>query len=202
MSAFGIDGFGTVSAVTVDVYTSAYRVSGSVQTRFGRVAEILNQQSSAHLTVEHASITEYAVPGVVVATPSVLVSVEEILVMIATDLTAEGRSEMRIPKRAVQAQMSLPPLRVSGAVHVPMGSRPSDGLLNVPDRFLPMTDATLASAAHPELDRSATVVAVRRDRAHLLMVADDEHPDELLADVLDERTAEAWLGASDEGDDT
>jgi hypothetical protein len=195
MSAFGIDGFGTVSAVTVDVYTSAYRVSGSVQTRFGRVAEILNQQSSAHLTVEHASIT-------VVATPSVLVSVEEILVMIATDLTAEGRSEMRILKRAVQAQMSLPPLRVSGAVHVPMGSRPSDGLLNVPDRFLPMTDATLASAAHPELDRSATVVAVRRDRAHLLMVADDEHPDELLADVLDERTAEAWLGASDEGDDT
>jgi hypothetical protein len=97
MSAFGIDGFGTVSAVTVDVYTSAYRVSGSVQTRFSRVAEILNQQSSAHLTVEHASITEYAVPGVVVATPSVLVSVEEILVMIATDLTAEGRSEMRIP---------------------------------------------------------------------------------------------------------
>lgn len=34
------------------------------------------------------------------------------------------------------------------------------------------------------------------------MVADDEHPDELLADVLDERTAEAWLRASDEGDDT
>jgi len=94
--------------------------------------------------------------------------------------------------------MSLPPLQVSGAVHIAMGSRPIDGLLNVPDRFMPMTDVTLSSVAHPELDRSATAVAVRRDRAHLLLVADDERPDELLADVLDERTAEAWLRASED----
>jgi hypothetical protein len=37
------------------------------------------------------------------------------------------------------------------------------------------------------------VVAVCRDRAQVLLIADDERPDELLADVLDERTAEAWL---------
>ena len=198
MSAFGIDGFGTVSAVSVDVYTSAYRVSGTIQTRFTRVAEILNQMSSAYLTVEHASTTEHAIPGRVVAAPSVLVSVDEILVMVATELGGDARSEMRIPKRAAQAQMSLPPLHVTGAVHIAMGSRPIDGLLNVPDRFLPMTDVTLSSVAHPELDRSATAVAVRRDRAHLLLVADDERPDELLADVLDERTAEAWLRASED----
>lgn len=198
MSAFGIDGFGTVSAVSVDVYTSAYRVSGTIQTRFTRVAEILNQLSSAYLKVEHASTTEHAIPGRVVNAPSVLVSVNEILVMVATELGGDAPREMRIPKRAAQAQMSLPPLHVSGAVHIAMGSRPIDGLLNVPDRFLPMTDVTLSSVAHPELDRSATAVAVRRDRAHLLLVADDERPDELLADVLDERTAEAWLRASEE----
>ncbi len=198
MSAFGIDGFGTVSAVSVDVYTSAYRVSGTIQTRFTRVAEILNQLSSAYLAVEHASTTEHAIPGRVVAAPSVLVSVDEILVMVATELGGDARSEMRIPKRAAQAQMSLPPLHVTGAVHIAVGSRPIDGLLNVPDRFLPMTDVTLSSVAHPELDRSATAVAVRRDRAHLLLVADDERPDELLADVLDERTAEAWLRASED----
>jgi hypothetical protein len=46
---------------------------------------------------------------------------------------------------------------------------------------------------HPDLTRRASVVAVRRDRAHVLLVADDERPDELLADVIDESTAEAWL---------
>jgi len=32
----------------------------------------------------------------------------------------------------------------------------------------------------------------------VLLVADDEHPDELLADVLDETTAAAWLRADEE----
>jgi hypothetical protein len=33
----------------------------------------------------------------------------------------------------------------------------------------------------------------------VLLVADDENPDQLLADVLDERTAESWLRSEDEG---
>jgi hypothetical protein len=56
-----------------------------------------------------------------------------------------------------------------------------------------MTDATLVSGPHPELERSVDVLALRRDRSHVLLVADDEHPDELLADVLDQQTARSWL---------
>ena len=198
MSAFGMEPFGSLGEVTVDVYTAAYRVSGVVRTRFVRVAEILNQVTASHLSVEQATISEYADPTATIGAPSALVAMEEILVMIAPGLEGEARGEMRIPKRAVRAQLAIPPLRVTGAIHVPMGSRPVDGLLNVPDRFMPMTDATLVSGAHPELERSVSVLALRRDRAHVLLVADDEHPDELLADVLDERTAEAWLRSAEE----
>ncbi len=35
--------------------------------------------------------------------------------------------------------------------------------------------------------------------AHVLLVADDERPDELLADILDEKTAKDWLTARDSG---
>jgi hypothetical protein len=198
MSGFGMDAFGTLSEVRVDVYTDAYRVSGIVRTRFTRVAEILNQVTGSHLTVEQATMSEYADPSATLGAPSALVAVEEILVLIAPDLAGEARGEMRIPKRAVRAQLSIPPLRVTGLIHVPQGSRPVDGLLNVPDRFMPMTDATLASGAHPELERTVSVLALRRDRAHILLVADDEHPDALLADVLDERTAEQWLRSGEE----
>jgi len=63
-----------------------------------------------------------------------------------------------------------------------------------------MTDATVTSSRYPELARTAAVLALRRDRAHVLLVADDENPDQLLADVLDERTAESWLrGEGNEG---
>jgi hypothetical protein len=198
MNPFGMDSFSSFPEVNVDIYTAAYRISGTVRTRFTRVADILNQQSGSHLTVEHATVSEYADAMSTVGAPSALVSIDEILVMIAPDLGGASGGDMRIQKRAVRAQFSIPPLRLTGAIHVPAGSRPVDGLLNVPDRFMPMTDATLASGAYPELERSVAALALRRDRAHVLLVADDEHPDELLADVLDETTAAAWLRADEE----
>jgi hypothetical protein len=197
---FDLDHFGQAAPVTVDVYTDAYRVSGTVQTRFARVAEILNQVTGAHLVVDHATISDHDDPSATIAAPVAHVAVSEILVMIAPDLVGEARGDMRIQKRPVMAQLALPPLRVTGRIHVPMGGRPIDGLLNVPDRFVAMTDATIESGSHPELGRSAPALALRRDRAHILLVADDEQPDQLLADVLDERTAESWLRGGDEGE--
>ena len=198
MNPFGMDSFSNLAEVKVDVYTAAYRISGTVRTRFTRVAEILNQQTGSHLTVEHATVSEYADAMSTIGAPSALVAVDEILVMIAPDLSGASGGDMRIPKRAVRAQLSIPPLRLTGSIHVPAGSRPVDGLLNVPDRFMPMTDATLVSGAFPELERSVAALALRRDRAHVLRVADEEHPDELLADVLDETTAAAWLRGDEE----
>jgi hypothetical protein len=194
MSAFSMDSFGAAQQVAVDVYTDAYRVSGRVETRFGRVAEILNQLSGGYLTVGQATVSEHGDPTGTVSAPSALVSIEEIVVMVAPDLVAEAHTEMRIPKRPVLAQLAIPPLRITGTIHVPMGTRPVDGLLHLPERFMPMTDATVTSSRYSELGRRAAVLAVRRDRAHILLVADDETPDQLLADVLDERTAESWLG--------
>jgi hypothetical protein len=197
--SFGVDPLGVASAVSVDVYTRDFRVSGSVQTRFARVAEILNQLTNAYLSVEHATISEYADPTATRGAPQAWVAVDQVLIMIAPDLGGGARADMRIPKRPVMAQLALPPLRVTGRIHVPMGGRPIDGLLNVTDRFVAMTDATLESGIHPDLGGSAAAVAVRRDRAHILLVADDENSEQLLADVLDERTAESWLHREEEG---
>ena len=190
-------GIGQVRTVAVDVYTSAYRVSGEVETRFSRVTEILNQLTGAHLQVLRATLSEHDDPTSTVAAPSALVAVEEILVMVAPDLGGPP-GEMRIPKRPVLAHLALPPLRVTGKIHVPIGSRPVDGLVHGTDRFVAMTDATIVSGTHPELKRDAEVIALRRDRAHVLLVADDENPEQLLADVLDERTAAAWLRGREE----
>ena len=186
MSSFGTGGFGTARAVSVDVYTDAYRIAGTVETRFSRVAEILNQLTGAHLAVESATITEYSDPGGSRVALSALVAVDSILVMIVSGLDGGTSTEMRVPKRPVRAELSLPPLRVTGRIHVAEGSRPIDGLLNMPDRFVAMTDVTLSAAGHPELERTASVVAVRRDRAQVLLVADEEHPDEPLVSASDQ----------------
>lgn len=191
MDSFG--GFGATREVDVDLLTDAYRISGTVETRFGRATDILNQQNSTHLAVMRATISEHADPTATVAAPQALVAVSSILLLAAPNLTGDASSEMRIPKRPVRVQLAIPPIRVTGTMHIAPGSLPTDGLLNMTDPFLTVTDATIASGAHPELARSHSAVAVRRDRAQVILVANDERPDELLADVLDERTAEAWL---------
>ena len=52
-------GIGNAASVSVDAYTAAYRVSGTIETRFSRITEILNQLSGAHLEVKRATISEY-----------------------------------------------------------------------------------------------------------------------------------------------
>jgi len=195
MTAFGSDLYGTsqVQNLQIDVYLPAFRVSGLTATRFSRVADIVNQLASTHLVVEQATVSEFADPTATLGAHQVLVTVEQILFIVAPDAGSVTQAEMRIPKRAVRAQIGLPPFRVTGLVHVPQGSRPVDGLLNAADRFLAMTDVTITSGAHPELERHVAAIAIQRARAQVLLVTDDERPDQLLADVLDQQTAESWL---------
>ncbi len=188
---FGASG---VDSLQIDVYTAAYRVSGTTRTRFARVADVLNQLVGDHLHIEQATLSEFDAPTATIGAQQVMVSRDEILFAIVASSGAEvSRPEMRIPKRAVRGQLALPPFRITGTVHVPHGSRPVDGLLNSVDRFMAMTDVSVTCSAHPELARSAEAVAIQRRLAHLILVSDDERPDELLADVLDESTAQGWL---------
>ncbi len=196
MDPFG--GLEGANPVAVDLLTDAYRITGMVQTRFGRVTDILNQQGSTHLTVTQATISEHADPTATLSAASTLVAISSILLLVAPTLTGEAGVEMRIQKRPVRVQLAVPPVRVTGTIHVPPGSRPTDGLLNMADRYIAVTDATISSGAYPELARTADAVAVCRDLAQVILVTDDENPDELLADVLDERTAAFWLNSDQE----
>ena len=176
MDAFGMGGFATVQELAIELYTSAYRVTGTIHTPFRRVAEILNLLPGGHLAVDEATIADHAAPSAPRRVGSALLIVDEILAIVAPDLVGESSGEMRIRKRPVHAMLALPPLSLEGTIHVPEGSLPVDGLLNVPDRFLAMTDATLSSAAHPELERLVPILALRRDRAHVIVVREGVEP--------------------------
>ena len=182
-------------SVSVDLYTDSYRVSGKAATRFTRVGDIVNLASSTHMTMAEATIIEYADPNATISALQCLVNLDEVLMVISSESgpDAEARPEMRIQKRPVRAQVGIPPFRITGTIHVSPGSRPADGVLNASDRYMPMTEATIACGPHPELGRTAAAVAFRRERAHIILLTDDERPDQLLADVLDSATAERWL---------
>jgi len=182
-----------VVSVEVDLYTAGFRVTGHMRTRFRRVGEILNLTGSSHLVVDDGTVTEYAAPGQPRSGPPVMVSVDAVLFGLSSGTDDSPTEELRIQKRPVRAQLSIGPFWLDGQVHVPQGSRPMDGLLNVADRFLPLTDVTITSAAYPGFARTAPVLAIQRNLAQVLMVADDEDEAERLAEIFPEdRSAGSW----------
>ncbi len=197
MDVFAADPFSAgVSQVNLDLYTAAYRISGYMSTRFPRVSDLLNQVTTTHLLVEQATISEFA--GSYRHAWARARSTSRWTRSCSAWRPSQGtaRPEMRIPKRPVKAQIGIPPFRVTGTIHVPLGAGPADGLLNAADRFVTMTEAAIASALVP----GGRALPWRPWRYSVawrtsLLVADDERPDELLAEILDERTAKDWLAA-------
>jgi hypothetical protein len=185
-----------VSRLAVDVYTAAYHVRGVTASRFARVADLLNLLSSTHLVVEEATIVDLVEPGRETRFPVVYVSLAEILVL-AADHQPGSRPEMRIPKTAARAEVAVAPFRLTGEIHIPVGGSPIEGFLNAGDRFLPMTDVAIRCALAPGLDRKVAAAAVQRDRAHLVMLAEDERAEQRLDGEVDERIARDLRGARD-----
>src|SRR3970040_1386401 len=113
MTVFPADPFAisATRSVAVDIYTSAYRISGQTVTRFVRVADIVNQIASTHLVIDQATVSEYTDATATISAQQVLVTVDEILFLLAAETDAAARPEMRIQKRAVRGPPPvLPPL--------------------------------------------------------------------------------------------
>ena len=129
--------------VEVEVYTADYLVRGQMQTRFRRAAEILNLVAAPHLILDQATVTAYGEGQDAFEADQLAVSFDAILLVVvagteAAPASAEG---MVIPKRAVPAEIIVPPFFVRGTIYITQGSRPIDSLLNASERFLAVTDA-------------------------------------------------------------
>ena len=182
-----------IVSVQVDLYTAGFHVAGHMKTRFRRVAEILNLTGSTHLVVEDGVVSEYAGSSGQRSGPPVMVAVDEVLFGMSSGADDSPGEGLVVQKRPVQVQVGIGPFWLTGMVHVPQGSRPMDGLLNVADRFLPLTDVTITCTANQAFDRQAPVLAVQRNLAQVLMVADDETDAERLSEIFPDAGASPWM---------
>jgi hypothetical protein len=162
-----------VSRVEVELYTAGHRVSGHMSTRFRRVGDILNLSSSTHLVVEGATVLQYANPGAPRIGESVMVSLDTVLFGISSGIDDRPDEALIVQKRPVKIELALNPFWLSGTVHVPAGSHATD-VLNVADRFMPLTDVEVTSAGFPAVNRDAPILAVQRNLAEILVVTDTE----------------------------
>lgn len=158
---------GVPSLVTMTLYTDAFVIRGSTQTRQARISDILNQADEEFLVLSDTIVDEYGTHGTTTRSEFAQVNLAAVLFAVA-DTDVETRPDLRTPKVSEQALISIPPFRVTGRVHVLPERDLRVALSELTGRFLPVTDATFWSDALGEARQTAPMLAINHHRAQIL----------------------------------
>jgi len=146
------------------LYTEQFIVRGTIQTLQHRVTDILNEAHDRYLVLEDVTLEEYA--SAEMPTRAEFAQVNLASVLFAVSLTSvESVRELRTPKLAERALISVPPFRVVGQVHLPMERNLRDSLVGLSGAFIPVTDATFWSDRLREARQTVAYIAVNHDLA-------------------------------------
>ena len=148
---------GQPERVALTLYTDAYVVRGSIETRQHRLSDILNLAEDDFLVV--ASDTAHG----------------PVLFAVA-DHAVDALPELRSPKVSETALISIPPFKVTGRIHLLPERALREALLELTGRFIPVTDATYWSDTAGAAKQSAPMVAINHARAQILSPFGDESP--------------------------
>ena len=158
---------GAEQTIPLVLYTDSFVIRGTVRTRQHRVTDILNRAEGGSIVVEEAIVEEFGGRGDVDRADFAQVNLSAVLFAVS-DIPVETTPELRTPKVRSQALITVPPFRVTGRIHLMPERSLREGLLELTERFIPVTDATYWSERVGEPRTTATVVAVNRERAHIL----------------------------------
>jgi hypothetical protein len=160
-------GMSPESRVAVTLYTDAYVVRGQIQTRHRRLTDILNQAEHGFVVLTDVTLEEFGSHGSATQSEYAQVNLGAVLFGVSDELV-EPLPELRTPKVAEQALISVPPFRVVGRIHLLPGRDLRQALDELTGAFVPVTEATYWSETVGEPRTSVHAVTVNHSRAHIL----------------------------------
>jgi len=158
---------GGARIVVLTLYTDAFVIRGSIETRQRRVTDILNASDEPFLVLSDVTTVEFGPVGETVRADFAQVNLASTLFAVA-DTAVEPVPELRMMKAPQQALISIPPFKVLSNIHLMPTQGLREALGELVGRFLPVTDATFWSDALGEPRTSAAIVAVNHARAQIL----------------------------------
>jgi hypothetical protein len=161
----GIGGEARPTGITL--VTDAFIVRGTILTRHRRVTDMLNSAEHEFLVLNDASFDEFGTTGQTLQADYAQVNLAAVLFGLADD-PVEPTPELRVPKVAERALISVPPFTVTGHIHLMPERDLHEALEDLMGRFVPVTEATFWSDRVGEARQTALVVAVNHARAQFL----------------------------------
>jgi hypothetical protein len=158
---------GAEQAVALTLYTDAYVVHGTIRTRQRRVTDILNHADHDFLVISDVTFDEFGSRTQTDQAEFAQVNLGAVLFAVA-ETPVEPLPELRTPKVAEQALISVPPFRITGRIHLLPERDLREALSELTGRFVPVTEATYWSDVVSEPRTSAQMVAFNHARAQIL----------------------------------
>lgn len=158
---------GAPPKVQLTLYTDAFIIRGSLITRQRRVTDMLNNAEEKFLVLGEVTSDEYGSRGDTIRAEYAQINLASVLFAVA-DTAVETPPELRTPKIAEEALISVPPFKVTGHIHVMPERNLREALTELTGKFLPVTDAAYWSDKVGEARQVAALVAVNHERAQIL----------------------------------
>lgn len=158
---------GAPQSIPLTLYTDAFVIRGTVESRQRRITDILNTADDRFLVLSDVTFDEFGAAGRTIRSDFAQVNLESVLFAVA-DTPVDAAPELRTPKTPEQALISVPPFAVVGRIHLLPERSLRESLSELTGHFLPVTDATYWSDSLGEARTTALLVAVNHARAQLM----------------------------------
>ena len=160
--------FGDENRVELVLYTDALVTRGLVRTGQHRITDILNHSDDAFIILEDVTVEELGHRGETTKADYAQVNLDAVLFAVS-NAEVPVMNELRTPKHASEAIISVPPFKIVGTIHLlPTENDLRQALVELTGRFLPVTDATYWSDLLGEARQTVLLVAVNHKRAQIL----------------------------------
>jgi hypothetical protein len=158
--------FAPAQQTELTLYTDAFIIRGTVETRERRVSDILNHTEHDFLVLREASLDEYGSRSIAAQSEYAQVNLTSVLFAVANDYVGPA-PELRMPKVPEEAMIIIPPFRITGRIHLLPERNLVDALSELIGRFVPVTDAAFWSDSLMEARQTAAMVAVNHQRTQI-----------------------------------
>jgi hypothetical protein len=154
-------------AVPLLLYTDSFVIRGTLSTRQRRVTDMLNFAEERFLVLSDVTTDEFGSRGDQIRAEFAQVNLASVLFAVVNEEVPPA-PELRTPKVAEEALISVPPFKVTGFIHLLPERSLRNALADLTGHFLPVTDAAYWSDVLSEARTTATLLAVNHERAQIL----------------------------------
>ena len=158
---------GDPPVTTLTLYTDAFIVRGTILTRQRRVSDILNLAEDRFIVLSDVTTDEFGTRGETNRADFAQINLNAVLFAVA-DTRLDTPPELRTPKVAEQALISVPPFKVTGSIYLMPGHGLREALTELQGNFIPVTGAAYWSDVLGEARQTAELVAINHHRAQIL----------------------------------